>query len=64
MEDYVNKTAHWVIQRPEGAVYIPITIIDAKEAFGRIRVLADVAGTGQQTWLDTQSVHFEKETQS
>ena len=64
IQSYIAKKGAWIIYRPDGTVGIPIQVVDVKVAYGDIRLLCNIMGTNQSTWLSTSSVRLnEKENE-
>ena len=61
--EYMGREGGWIIHRPDGDILIPITVLDVKAAYGRVRLLCQVANTNQSTWIDTAAIDLlRKET--
>lgn len=56
VDTWVHRCSHWAIHRPDGTIYIPVVIQDVRQEFGKIRCLARIVGTEEETWLDSSNL--------
>lgn len=57
----IGRTGHLRVQEHNGTIHVPVTVTDARQAWGNVRVQVRPRGGLGQCWVGMDRVSFKKQ---